>query len=402
MTNPALLVILLTLTLDAVGIGLILPVMPDLLREVTGGDLPQAALWGGILSTVFAVMQFLCGPTVGSLSDRFGRRPVILISLAVMAVDYVVMALAGTIWLLLLTRIVGGITAATQSTASAYIADISTPEQKAARFGLVGAAFGIGFILGPLIGGVLGEYGTRAPFLAAAALAALNLALGAMVLKETVTPERRRAFDWRRANPLGGLKQMGRLPGVRRLLLMIFLYEFGFFVYPATWAYFTQAKFGWTPGTVGLSLALFGLAFAIVQGGLIRIALRLFGDRGTVAWGLGFNTLAFLALAFVPTGTLALILIPLTALGAVVTPALQGMMSRATPDDAQGELQGMISSARSVAIILSPLVMTATFFAFTAPGAPVHLPGAAFLLSAALMILCALVFTLRAPRAATA
>lgn len=397
MNRPALTVILITLTLDAMGIGLILPVMPDLLREVTGGDLAQAALWGGILATSFAVMQFLFGPTVGSLSDRFGRRPVILVSLAVMAVDYVVMALAGTIWLLLVTRLIGGVAAATQSTASAYIADISTPEQKSARFGLVGAAFGVGFILGPLLGGVLGEYGTRAPFIAAALLAACNLALGAVVLRETVDARIRRAFDWRRANPFGAFRQMARLPGVRPLLLLFFLYEFAFFVYPATWAYFTQARFGWSPGTTGLSLALFGLSIAIVQGGLIRVILRLLGDRGTVYWGIGFNTAAFLFLATITSGPVALAFTPFIALGAVVTPALMGMMSRLTPDDAQGELQGLISSARAVAMILSPLAMTATFFAFAAPDARPYLPGAAFLLSAVLMLICAVVFTLTRP-----
>ncbi len=211
--------ILLTLMLDSMGIGLIIPVMPDLIREVTGGSLANAALWGGVMSTVFAVMQFLFGPVIGNLSDRYGRRPVLLISLAVMAADYVVMAVAGSIWLLLAGRVVGGITAATQSTASAYMADIAEPEKRAQYFGLIGAAFGIGFVIGPLVGGVLGEYGTRAPFWAAAALAAANGLLGFFVLRETVTDEIRRPFDWRRANPLGAFRALGQLPGIRRGLL---------------------------------------------------------------------------------------------------------------------------------------------------------------------------------------
>lgn len=384
--------IVVTLALDAMGIGLILPVMPDLIREVTGGTLSEAAVWGGVLTTVFAVMQFLFGPLVGSLSDRYGRRPVLLVSLFVMALDYLAMALAGTIWLLFATRVIGGITAATQSTATAYIADISRPEDKAVRFGLVGAAFGIGFVLGPIAGGLLAEFGTRAPFLAAAGLALLNLALGAAVLRETVDDRIRRPFRWQRANPFGAFRQMGALHGVQRLLLLVFLYEFAFLVYPATWAYFTQARFGWEPRTIGLSLAAFGLSVAVVQAGLIRPILRWLGERGTVIWGISFNAFAFLFLALVRDGAMALAFTPATALGAVVTPALQGMMSRTVPDDAQGELQGLVSSARALAMILSPLAMTGVFAAFTATAAPVTLPGAPFLLSMALMAVCAFVF----------
>ncbi|MFN3144153.1 MAG: TCR/Tet family MFS transporter [Paracoccaceae bacterium] len=387
-----ILFVLITVTLDAMGIGLILPVMPDLIREVDGGDLARAAIWGGVLSTVYAVMQFLCGPTIGSLSDRFGRRPVLLVALVVMALDYLVMALAGTIWLLLVGRVVAGITAATQSTASAFMADLSKPEEKAANFGLIGAAFGIGFVIGPLLGGVLGEFGTRAPFYAAAALAALNFAFGFIILPETVTDRIRRPFSWRRANPLGAFRAVGRLPGVGRLLVMFFLYQVAFFVYPSVWAYFTRARFGWDPAMVGVSLASFGIAIAIVQGGLIRIVLRHLGERMTVAYGLVFNFCAFLCIALVESGTLALILTPLTALGAVVTPALQGMMSRAAPDDAQGELQGVISSTAAVSMIVSPLVMTQIFAAFTALGGDVFFPGAPFLVSMTLMAVSGAVF----------
>ncbi|MBT8411390.1 MAG: MFS transporter, partial [Octadecabacter sp.] len=258
--------ILVTLTLDAMGIGLILPVMPDLIAEVSGGTIGTAAIWGGILATIFAVMQFIFGPILGSLSDRYGRRPVLLISLLIMTLDYLVMAVAGSIWLLFATRVVGGITAATMATASAFIADISKPEEKSANFGLVGAAFGMGFVLGPVIGGLLGEFGTRAPFYAAAALGALNLAFGYYVLPETVTDKIRRPFSLRRANPFGAFRALGQLDGVRRLIFLVFLYEFAFIVYPATWAYFTKEAFGWSPGMVGGSLALFGVGMAIVQG----------------------------------------------------------------------------------------------------------------------------------------
>lgn len=406
MTEPRnrlpILFILITLVLDAIGIGLILPVMPDLIRDIEGVGVSEAALWGGILMTSFAVMQFLCGPLIGNLSDRYGRRPVLLISLATMAADYVVMALAGSIWLLLAARIVGGITASTQATAGAFLADISPPDRKAARFGLVGASFGIGFVIGPLIGGALGELGPRAPFWAAASLASANLIFGYVVLPETVTDRIRRRFDWRRANPLGAFRQMGLLPGVRPLLVLFFLYEFAMFIYPAIWAYFTQYRFGWSPGTIGVSLALFGIGVAAVQGGLIRLILRVLGERNTVWYGLCYNFCAFLAMGFVDNSTAVLVLTPMLALGAVVTPAVLGIMSRAAGDDQQGELQGAISSTRSVAMILSPLVMTQTFSAFTREDAALVLPGAPFALAAAMMIVCALAFVARRPADAPA
>ncbi len=394
----ALVFILVTLAIDAMGIGLILPVMPDLIGQVSGGTLADAALWGGVLATSYAVMQFLFGPVLGSLSDRYGRRPVLLVSLAVMALDYLVMALTQSIWLLLAARIVGGIAAAQQATARAFIADISTDAQKAARFGLVGAAFGMGFVLGPLLGGLLGELGTRAPFWAAAGLASANLILGALVLPETVTDRIRRPFRLARANPFGAFAHVGRLPGVGRLLAVYFLYEFAFIVYPAIWAFFTQARFGWEPATIGLSLALFGIAIGGVQGGLIRLVLRALGERGAVAYGLAFNFCAFLAMALVQAGWLGLVLIPLTALGAVVTPALQSMMSAQAGADGQGELQGVVASTRSMAMILSPLTMTGVFFAFTREGAAIWFPGAPFLLSMALMVVCGAVYVGR-PRA---
>ncbi len=385
--------ILITLVIDAMGIGLIVPVMPDLLQEVRGSGIANAALWGGVLSTTFAIMQFIFGPIVGGLSDRYGRRPVLLVSMGVMALDYLVMAVAGSIWLLLVGRVVGGITAATQSTAAAYMADISAPEDKAKNFGLVGAAFGVGFVLGPLIGGLLGELGTRAPFYAAAALATMNTILGYVVLRETVDDRIRRPFSLKRANPLGALQALGRLPGVAGLIGVYFLYQCAFMVYPAIWSYFGQERFGWTPGTIGLSLGLFGVMMAVVQGGLIRIVLRWLGERGTVIYGHGFDVLAFLALAFVANGTIALILTPLAALAGVITPALQALASKRVPDDAQGELQGALVSAGSVASIFAYAVYPLIFAGFVSADR-VYLPGAPFLLSA-LLILAGLIVFLR-------
>ncbi|MEM9031815.1 MAG: TCR/Tet family MFS transporter [Pseudomonadota bacterium] len=389
--------ILLTMVLDAMGIGLILPVMPDLIRELEGASLSEAAVWGGLLTTVFAVLQFLFAPLLGALSDRYGRRPVLFASLFVLSLDYLVMAVAGTIWLLLVGRVVGGIATATQAVAYAYMADISKPEEKAARFGLIGAAFGLGFVLGPLIGGLLGELGTRAPFYVAAALAALNLAFGLAILPETVTDRIRRPLEIGRANPLGAFRALGRLPGIRRLVVMFFLYQVAFTVYPAIWAYFTQARFGWEPGMIGVSLASFGIAMALVQGTLVGPLIRRLGERVTVLYGLSFNAFAFLVLATVSSGMVALLFTPLTALGAVVTPALQGLMSRAVEDDAQGELQGVLTSAGSLAMACSPILMTTIFYAFTSAGAPLQLPGAPFLLSMALMGACAVVFMRQNP-----
>lgn len=379
--------ILLTVMVDAMGIGLIIPVMPDLIQAVGGGTLAQAAIWGGILSTTFAAMQFFFGPVMGGLSDRFGRRPVLLVALVVMALDYVLMALAGVIWLLLLGRAIGGITAATQSTASAYMADISAPQDRAARFGMVGAAFGAGFVLGPVIGGLLAEYGTRAPFWMAAALAAGNALFGWIVLRETVTDATRRSFSWRRANPLGALRSLGPLPGVTRLLLVYFIYYIGFAVYPAVWSYFGKERFDWSPATIGLSLALFGVTMALVQGGLIRPVLRLMGPRGTVVLGHLFSIASLVGIALITSSVWILLLTPLAAMGAIIPPALQGIMSARVADDAQGELQGALTSASALAMMLSPLVMTYTFAQFTGPLAPAYLPGAPFLLAATLSAL---------------
>jgi len=389
--------ILISVTLDSMGIGLIMPVMPDLIQEVEGAGIGAAAVWGGVLATTFAAMQFLFGPTLGSLSDRYGRRPVLIISLVVMAFDYVLMAVAGTIWLLVAARVIGGITAATQSTSAAYMADISAPEDKAANFGLIGAAFGVGFVLGPMIGGVLAEYGTRAPFWAAALLATANAVFGYFVLPETVTDEIRRPFSWRRANPLGAFKNIGSLPGLKRLLLITFVYTIAFFVYPGVWAYFGAERFGWGPGMIGLSLGIFGVGIAIVQGVLIRPIIRRIGERRAVILGLGFDVAAFLALGFVTQGWIALALTPLTALGSIAGPALQGIMSRTASDDQQGELQGTVTSINAVATIIAPLLVTQTFWYFTTDTAPLYLPGAPFLLSAVLTVGCIMVF-LQTPR----
>jgi DHA1 family tetracycline resistance protein-like MFS transporter len=393
--------IVLTIVIDAMGIGLIMPVMPDLIQEVQGVGISDAAVWGGILAASFAAMQFLFGPVLGNLSDRFGRRPVLLVSLSVMAIDYLVMAVASSIWLLLVARLVGGITAATHSAASAYMADISSPEDKARNFGLIGMGFGVGFVLGPALGGLLAEFGTRAPFIAAAGLAAANALLGYLVLKETVTDEIRRPFSWRRANPLGAFGAVTRLPGLGALLLVFFFYQVSSYVYPAIWAYFTAESFGWGAGMIGASLALFGICYAITQGLLVQPAINRFGYRGTVILGLALEVVMMVSLAFVPSGMAVLILTPFAALASIGLPALQGIMSRAVADDAQGELQGVLTSVASIGMVISPLAMNQTFAFFTREAAPVYLPGAPFILAAVLMAISITIFTLRHGKNAT-
>lgn len=382
----ALTFILITVLIDAIGIGLIFPVMPDLMESVTGAALSKAALWGGVLTTSFAVMQFLCGSIVGNLSDRFGRRPVLFMSLAVMVMDYAVMALAQSIWLLLAARIIAGIASATHSTANAYVADVSPPDQRARNFGLIGAAFGFGFVAGPLIGGLLATIAPRAPFWGAAIIAAANLAFGLIVLPESLPRALRRPFTLARANPLSSFAAIRRLPGLRRLLLVMFLYAITFNVWPSVWSYYGKAAFGWDARWIGISLALFGVAMALAQAFLVAPMIRRFGENRTALIGMAFETGTYLFFALVTSGFWALMITPVTALGGVAMPALQAMMSRRTPENQQGELQGIGSALNALAMILSPLVMTAIFGIFTAPDAPFYMPGAPFLLSAILMV----------------
>lgn len=385
-------VITATVTLDAMGVGLIMPVMPALLREVDGGSLAQAAAWGGIMSAAFAVMQFLFGPVVGALSDRWGRRPVLLISLLAMAADYVIMALAGSLWLLLVGRILGGITAATHSTANAYMADISAPHEKAQRFGLLMAGFGVGFVLGPILGGFLAEYGTRAPFWAAGALALANALLGFAVLGESLPRRRRRRFSWARANPFGAFRAVARLAGVAPLLAVFFLFNVATYVYPAVWAFFLTERFGWGEGTIGLSLGIYGLSYALAMAFLVQPTMARLGPRATVIFGLAMECVTLVLIASLTDGRVLLAMIPIAALGSLAMPALQAAMSDSVAPTAQGELQGLLTSVSALAMATAPVLMTQVFAYFTAAGAPLYLPGAPFFLAAALMVLCLVLF----------
>ena len=386
--------VFVTVLIDAMGIGIILPVMPDLIRELTDLTLGGAALWGGYLSFIYALMQFAAGPTLGNLSDRFGRRPVLLLSLFALAVDYLIMGFAPALWLLFVGRALAGIAGATYATANAFIADISPPHQRAQNFGLLGAGFGVGLVAGPLIGGLVGELGTRAPFFAAAALAFANLAYGALVLPESLAPESRRRFDWRRANPLGAARQIAGMPAVAWLFLAMFLFDLAHHVYPAIWSFYAKEAFAWSNAEVGLSLAFVGVCFAVTQGWLIRFILPRLGEAGTAFWGLVVSIAGLVCFGVITQGWMVYVLIFLTALGAVVTPAMTGLMSSRVPGNAQGELQGALASVLGVALIISPVMMTQTFGYFTGATAPIYLPDAPFLGAAALMALALVPFSM--------
>lgn len=394
----ALTFILVTVMIDSIGIGIIFPVMPELMREVTGADLASASLWGGVLATSFAAMQFLCGPLVGNLSDRYGRRPVMLIALGVMAVDYLIMAAAQTVWLLLLGRLIAGAAAATYATASAYVADISAPADRAKNFGLIGAAFGAGFVAGPLIGGAAAEWGTRAPFWTAAAVAAANAAFGLRALPESLPPDRRRPFTLTRANPFAAFRAIGHLPGLGRLLAVLFLYTLAFQAYPSIWAFYGTERFGWDAWWNGLSLAAFGACMIVVQGFLVGPATRRFGETRTAGWGMALETVTFTFYGLVTSGFWALAFTPVASVAGIAGPALSGLMSNATPDDQQGELQGVLAAIQAIGMGLAPMVMTWVFWAFTRQGAPFYQPGAPFLLSALLMAAAVALLALAARR----
>ena len=379
--------ILMLFLIDAMGIGLMMPVMPDLIREVTGEDISRAAVWGGIMTTSFAVMQFVFAPTIGALSDQFGRRIVLVVSLVVMCADYLIMAVAGSIWLLLVLRIISGITSANFAVGSAFIADISPPEKRAANFGLMGAGFGIGFVIGPMLGGLLSVYGTRAPFYAAAALTAINVLFIYFVLPETVKKRNFELPSWAKINPLSAFSVVIKHKNLRLLLAIILLNETAFIVYPSVYSFFAIERFDWTPSQVGVSLALFGICMAFVQAIVIRVYLKYLGELKTVVVGLVLNIIVFSTMTFIETGWIALALIPISALGAVILPPIKALMSKVTPDDAQGALLGVVSSTASVGAIFGPLLASFSFRMFTGEDPIYYLPGIPFGISAVMMLI---------------
>ncbi|MEH6790539.1 MAG: TCR/Tet family MFS transporter [Parasphingorhabdus sp.] len=395
--KSSLVFVFLVVLIDMLGFGIIMPVLPELITEITGDSLSAAAVDAGWLAFAYAAMQFIFGPVVGNLSDRFGRRPVLLGALGGYAIAYVLMGLAPSLLWLFVARIVAGIMGASFSTAYAYIADISPPERRSQNFGLIGAAFGLGFIFGPALGGLLGEYGTRLPFFAAGGLAAINLIFGIVMLRESLPVERRRAFDIRRANAFVALQG---LSGQNRVVIWyaaaLTVWMIGHVVYPIVFAFYAIENFGWSAFTVGLALACVGIGAAVVQGLLIRILIPRIGERNAViigALGMAVSTVAYLV-AGPDQGWLIFLAIPVGALQGLFQPSLNGLMSRAVSDDTQGELQGAVASLQSVASVIGPPMFTAVFAAFTVAGTVHYLPGAPFAL-AGLIALVALAIFLR-------
>lgn len=383
--QAALPFILVTILIDMLGIGLIIPVLPGLVTTMYGGDISAGAAVFGWFVASYALMQFLCSPVLGNLSDAWGRRPVILLSLLGAGLDYLLMAFAPNLGWLFVGRVIAGVSGANISTANAYIADVSPPDERARNFGMIGACFGIGFIVGPALGGLLGRYGLRVPFMAAAALTLCNALYGFFVLPESHPRERRRPFDWGRANPLASLGGLGRYPVVFGLAATITLERLAHDSLPSTWVLYTTYRFNWTEFDNGLSLALVGVMYAVVSAGLTGLIVQRLGERRALVTGLMVGSLTFLMYGLASRGWMLYAMIVVGSVGGIATPALQALISKATPATEQGAVQGALASIQSIAAILGPLMATGLFGYFTSRAAPVKVPGAAFIVSSVLV-----------------
>ncbi len=378
--------IFITILVDMTGLGIIIPVMPKLITELTGGSISDASVYGGWLIFAYAFFQFLFSPVLGGISDRVGRRPVLLFSLFGLGIDYVVLALAPNIIWLFIGRVIAGIGGASITTASAYVADVSPPGKRAQNFGMIGAAFGLGFIIGPVIGGILGEYGSRIPFFAAAGLTLLNWLYGFFIVPESLDKENRRAFSWKRANPIGTLLHLKKYPAIIGMIASIFLVYLAAHAVQSTWAFFTIETFKWTEAEVGYSLGFVGFVVALVQGVLIRPVVKAVGQVKAVYIGLSFNALGLLLFAFATEGWMIYAILVPYALGGFAGPSMQGIMTSQVPVDEQGELQGGMTSMASVTSIIGPVMMTSIFAYFTDPENDIYFPGAPFILATILAI----------------
>lgn len=379
--------IFITLIIDITGLGLIIPVLPKLIQQLMHGTISEAGKIGGWLTFTYAIMQFIFAPVLGGISDRFGRRPVLLFSLFGFSLDYVFLSLAPTIGWLFVGRAIAGITGASITTASAYIADVSNKENRAKNFGMIGAAFGLGFIVGPVIGGLLGSFGARVPFIAAASLSFLNWLYGYFILPESLSVENRRAFSWKRANPLGSIKQLYRYPALGGLIGSFLLINVASHAVQSNWSFFTIERLHWNEKMIGLSLGVVGILVAVVQGLLTRIINPRLGNEKSVYTGMLLYTSGLLLFAFASqTWMMFVFLIPY-CLGGIAGPALQSILSGNVQPSEQGELQGILTSLVSLTSIVGPPLMTGTFSYFTGPHAPVHFSGAAFLLGSIFMLI---------------
>lgn len=378
--------IFITMLIDITGWGIIIPVIPKLIAELIHGDISEAAKYGGWLTFAYAITQFVCAPLIGNLSDKYGRRPIILISLFAFALDYLLLAFSPTIVWLFVGRIIAGLTGASITTASAYIADVSTPENRAKNFGMIGAAFGLGFIIGPVLGGLLGQYGSRVPFYAAAVLCLLNFLYGYFILPESLSKDNRRAFEWKRANPIGALLNLKKYPSLIGLILAIFLLYVGSHAVHSNWSFFTMYRFGWDEKMVGISLGVVGLLVGIVQGGLVRFTSPRLGNQKSIYLGLSLYTIGMLLFAFATQSWMMFAFLVPYCLGGIAGPALQSEVSGKVPANEQGEIQGTLASLMSASAIIGPPMMTNTFYFFTHDEAPFQLPGAPFILGGFLML----------------
>ena len=383
-----------TLLIDVMGLAIIIPVFPKLIEHLIHGNVSDASLYGGWLTAVYAIMQFLCSPLIGNLSDKYGRRPVLLCSLVGFGIDYLFLAFAPTIGLLFIGRIIAGITGASYTTANAYIADVSTPEKRAANFGLVGVAFGLGFIIGPVIGGILGKYNVQYPFLAAAGLAFLNAAYGYFILPESLAPENRRPLEFKKINPFTSLIQLNKYKSVVGLAASLFLIYFAAQAVQSVWTYYTIYKFSWTETLVGISLGVVGFLIAVVQGGLIRFINPKLGNERSIWIGLVLYSIGLILFAFATEGWMMFAFLVPYCLGGIAGPALQGYMSNSVPANEQGNLQGGLTGLMSLSSVFGPLSMTWTFHYFTGPNAPFIFPGAPYAIGAILMLISAILAVL--------
>jgi len=391
--------ILITILLDMVGYGIIVPVLPELIKDLTGGGVAEAAVFGGWLVFVYASMQFLFSPVLGNLSDRFGRRPVLLGSLLGLTFDYSMMGFAPMVWYLFIGRFVSGVAGAAVATATAYMADITHPAKRTQRFGLIGAAFGLGFIIGPVIGGELGEFGPKVPFYAAAVLAFANFLFGVFVLPESLDHKHRRPFSIRRANPFGALLSLRKFPVVLWLMLALFLFTTAAQAFPSVYNYFTIEVFHFTSSQIGRTLGLFGIVFALFQAFGVGPLVRRFTETPVVAVGMLAAVVAFTGIAFIKHEQWVYLYIVIGAISGLAAPAINGVLSRQVPDNAQGELQGAVNAANSLATIIGPLAATQIFAYFTyGEGSPGYFPGAPFIGAALLTVGAVVLFTFIALR----
>jgi MFS transporter, DHA1 family, tetracycline resistance protein len=383
--------IFFTLVIDITGLGLIIPIMPTIIKELIHGTNSEASKYGGMLIATYAIMQFLFSPVLGGLSDKYGRRPVLLIALITLAVDYLFLSFSQSIVLLFIGRAISGIGGASITTASAYIADISTKENRAQNFGMVGAAFGIGFVVGPILGGLLGTFGPRVPFMVAAGLSFINFLYGYFVLPESLSIENRRKFDIKRANPLGALKQLRKYPSLGGLVFCLLLIYMAAHAVQSNWSFYNIEKFKWTQLMIGISLGAVGVLVAIVQGLLIKRIVPKLGNNKSVFVGLSLYAIGLALFAFAPFGWMMFAFLIPYCLGGICGPALQAIISGNVPPNEQGELQGSLTSLMSVTSIFGPLLMTNLFSFFTGPKSPIYFPGAPFLTGAFFMVLATLV-----------